>query len=160
MNANAYLNVYVQMPFLLFMSGCRIWFAFLDAMEQLRIDLLVADIDKENQTMEVDEKDAQKDYETFMADASEKRAQDSKAITDKEGAKAETETELEADTEDKKSKTIEAMETAKYTLLIAIHLWPSQPLLAVSAASPVPSLLPSRPKSAVISFIFFKKHLR
>merc|ERR1719253_1729019 len=70
------------------------------------IDLLVADIDKENQTMDVDEKDAQKDYETFMADASEKRAQDSKAITDKEGAKAETETELEADTEDKKSKTI------------------------------------------------------
>jgi len=78
------------------------------------IDLLVADIDKENQTMEVDEKDAQKDYETFMADASEKRAQDSKAITDKEGAKAETETELEASKDSKKSKTIEAMETAKY----------------------------------------------
>merc|ERR1740127_338379 len=55
------------------------------------IDLLVADIDKDNQTMEVEEKDAQKEYETFMADASEKRAQDSKAITDKQGAKAETE---------------------------------------------------------------------
>merc|ERR1719424_1376625 len=78
------------------------------------IDLLVADIDKDNQTMEVEEKDAQKEYETFMADASEKRAQDSKAITDKQGAKAETETDLEASKESKQSKTIEAMETAKY----------------------------------------------
>merc|ERR1719375_2638743 len=78
------------------------------------IDLLVADIDKENQVMEVDEKDAQKDYETFMADASEKRAQDSKAITDKEAAKAATEEELQSNKDDKKSKTIEAMETAKY----------------------------------------------
>merc|ERR1719262_2202982 len=78
------------------------------------IDLLVADIDKDNQIMEVDEKDAQKEYEEFMADASEKRAQDSKAITDKESAKAETEGDLEANKESKKSKTIEAMETAKY----------------------------------------------
>merc|ERR1719265_1771331 len=57
------------------------------------IDLLVADIDKENQIMEVEEKDAQKDYETFMSDASEKRAQDSKAITDKTAAKAQTQSE-------------------------------------------------------------------
>merc|ERR1740138_1553895 len=64
--------------------------------------------------MELEEKDAQKDYETFMSDASEKRALDSKAITDKEAAKAETQTELESNTESKKSKTIEAMETAKY----------------------------------------------
>merc|ERR1719247_3775637 len=55
------------------------------------IDLLVADIDKENQIMEVEEKDAQKDYEKFMADAADKRAADSKSITDKQGLKAETE---------------------------------------------------------------------
>jgi len=78
------------------------------------IDLIVADVDKEIQTMEVDEKDAQSDYETFMSDASNKRAEDSKTITDKESAKAETETELQANTDSKKSKTIEAMETAKY----------------------------------------------
>merc|ERR1719311_1842942 len=78
------------------------------------IDLLVADIDKENQIMEAEEKDAQKDYEQFMADAKEKRAQDSKAITDKESAKAETEDQLQTDTDTKKSKTVEAMETAKY----------------------------------------------
>merc|ERR1719409_1821982 len=83
------------------------------------IDLLVADIDKDNQIMEVEEKDAQKDYEQFMSDASEKRAQDSKAITDKESAKAETETELQSNKESKQSKTIEAMETAKY--LAGLH---------------------------------------
>merc|ERR1719160_140354 len=47
------------------------------------IDTIVADVDKEIQTMEVDEKDAQSEYEEFMADASDKRAQDSKAMTDK-----------------------------------------------------------------------------
>merc|ERR1719152_1127865 len=78
------------------------------------IDLLVADIDKENQIMEVDEKDAQADYEQFMSDAKEKRAQDSKSITDKEAAQAETETQLQSDTESKNSKMMEAMENAKY----------------------------------------------
>jgi septal ring factor EnvC (AmiA/AmiB activator) len=78
------------------------------------VDLLVADIDKENQIMEVEEKDAQKDYEGFMADASEKRATDSKAVTDKTVAKAETETQLQDDNDSKKSKTVEAMENAKY----------------------------------------------
>merc|ERR1719356_2062373 len=78
------------------------------------IDLLIADLDKDNQIMEVEEKDAQKEYEVFMADASEKRALDSKAITDKEAAKAETETQLEDNKDTKKSKMFEAMENAKY----------------------------------------------
>merc|ERR1719222_1584657 len=78
------------------------------------IDLLVADIDKDNQIMEVEEEDAQRDYETFMSDASEKRSQDSKAITDKEAAKAEAETDLQSNTDTKKSTQFEAMETAKY----------------------------------------------
>merc|ERR1719258_621655 len=78
------------------------------------IDLLVADIDKDIQTSEVTEKDAQKDYEGFMADAADKRAQDSKSITDKEATKAATEEELQANEESKASKTTEAMETAKY----------------------------------------------
>merc|ERR1719213_399910 len=77
-------------------------------------DLLVADIDKDIQIMEVEEKDAQKEYEEFMADSSDKRALDSKAITDKEAAKAETETQLQADKDSKKSKMFEAMENAKY----------------------------------------------
>merc|ERR1719480_16352 len=75
------------------------------------IDLLIADLDKDNQIMEVEEKDAQKEYEVFMSDSSEKRRLDSKTITDKEAAKAETETQLGTDTDSKKSKQIEAMET-------------------------------------------------
>jgi len=78
------------------------------------IDLIVADVDKEDQTMEVEEKGAQANYEGFMSDASEKRALDSKAITDKESARAETESELQSNKDDKKSTTIEAMENAKY----------------------------------------------
>merc|ERR1719217_758685 len=49
-----------------------------------------------------------------MADASAKRATDSKSITDKQGAKAETESELEANKESLKSTQTDAMETAKY----------------------------------------------
>merc|ERR1740138_959381 len=78
------------------------------------IDLLVADLDKEIQTSEVEEKDAQKDYEEFMSDAAAKRAADSKSITDKTALKAETESQLQTDQDDKKSKETEAMETAKY----------------------------------------------
>jgi len=78
------------------------------------IDILIADLDKDNQEREVEEKDAQKEYEEFMADSAEKRALDSKAIGDKESAKAETETQLQTDEENKKSKVIEDMETAKY----------------------------------------------
>merc|ERR1719502_1910975 len=78
------------------------------------IDLLIADLDKENQISEVEEKDAQSDYEKFMSDAAAKRAADSKSITDKEAAKADTESNLQADSDSKKSKTVEAMETAKF----------------------------------------------
>merc|ERR1719428_2122751 len=69
------------------------------------IDLLVADLDKDITTSKVEEKEAQKEYEEFMADSSDKRALDSKAITDKESAKAETEMQLQSDTESKQSKT-------------------------------------------------------
>jgi len=54
-----------------------------------------------------------------MADASEKRAQDSKSITDNESAKAETESDLQSNKDAKASKTMNAMETAKY--LSALH---------------------------------------
>merc|ERR1719197_1042236 len=83
------------------------------------IDLLVADIDKENQVMKVEEEDAQKDYEKLIADSAEKRALDSKAITDKESAKGQAEADLQTDTDGKKGKTTELMETDKY--LAGLH---------------------------------------
>merc|ERR1711976_809227 len=64
------------------------------------IDLLIADLDKEMQTSEVEEKDAQEDYEKMVKDSADKRALDSKAITDKEGAKAETEAKVQEYEED------------------------------------------------------------
>merc|ERR1719274_109226 len=58
------------------------------------MDSLIGDLEGENTEMTVTEKDAQKDYEKFMADSAEKRAMDSKAITDKEASIAALEEEL------------------------------------------------------------------
>jgi septal ring factor EnvC (AmiA/AmiB activator) len=79
------------------------------------IDLLVKDLDKEMQTAEVEEKEAQKEYEAMMADSAAKRAEDSKTITDKSGAKAQLESELETSKEGKASTTKELMATLEYT---------------------------------------------
>merc|ERR1719253_1211507 len=78
------------------------------------IDLIVKDLDKEILEMEMTEKEAQKDYEKFMSDASEKRAMDSKAITDKTAAKAATEEDLETNKQAMTSTKTELMETMKY----------------------------------------------
>merc|ERR1719199_1923932 len=78
------------------------------------IDLLVKDLDKEMQTADVEEKDAQKEYEKLMGDSAEKRAQDSNLITEKESLKAELETELQASKDGKLSTTKELMGTLEY----------------------------------------------
>jgi chromosome segregation ATPase len=78
------------------------------------IDLLVKDLDKEMQEAEVEETEAQKEYESLMADSAAKRAEDSKVITDKSGAKAELETELESSKDSKISTTKELMATLEY----------------------------------------------
>ena len=58
------------------------------------MDSLMKDLDKEMTEAEVTEKDAQGDYETFMQDSATKRAEDSKTLTDKQGALANLETSL------------------------------------------------------------------
>merc|ERR1719409_1157189 len=63
---------------------------------------------------ETGEKNAQSEYEKFMSDAAEKRATDSKDLTDKEGYKAEAETELQTAKEGKTAKVKELMATEKY----------------------------------------------
>merc|ERR1719420_2052504 len=65
------------------------------------MDSLVKELDQEITEAEVEEKDAQEDYEKFMKDSADKRAEDSKTLTDKEAAKAEMETELQAHTDQK-----------------------------------------------------------
>merc|ERR1719198_345232 len=73
------------------------------------IDNLINDVEKENQVMKLEEKDAQEDYEKFMEDAKAKRAEDSKSQSDKEGALAETEEELVASKESLKAKQTDLM---------------------------------------------------
>merc|ERR1719444_113252 len=60
------------------------------------LDLLVKDLTKEMQESSVEEKNAQADYEELMRDASEKRAQDSKAITSEANIKARLQGDLDA----------------------------------------------------------------
>merc|ERR1719454_1500757 len=74
------------------------------------MDALTADLQKEMTEAEATEKDAQGDYEQFMADSANKRAEDSKTLTDKEGALANLEEMLDSQTSEKTSteKTLEA----------------------------------------------------
>merc|ERR1719313_2741704 len=78
------------------------------------MDGLVKELDTEMTQAELEEKDAQEDYEKFMKDSSDKRAEESKAITDKEAAKAEMETELQAHTDSKTSNEQELEATKEY----------------------------------------------
>jgi len=78
------------------------------------IDLLVKELDKEMQVSEVDEKDAQADYEATMKDSSEKRASDAKLMSEKESFKAETETKLQAHKDSKAATSAELMATEEY----------------------------------------------
>merc|ERR1712054_339172 len=65
------------------------------------IDLLVKDLDKEMTVAKTEEKDAQADYETMMKDAASKRADDSKALANKEKTLADLQSSLQTSQEDK-----------------------------------------------------------
>merc|ERR1719161_2379416 len=78
------------------------------------MDMLVADLDKEMQEMEVEEKNDQAAYEKFTKEAAEKRVTDSKSITDKEGAKADAEATVEKETGEKKNTMKETFATVEF----------------------------------------------
>jgi hypothetical protein len=78
------------------------------------IGILIGDVTKDGQVLELEEKDAQKEYEEFMADAKHKRSLDAKTITDKEGSKAAAEASTEENKMSLKQKNTEMMETKKY----------------------------------------------
>jgi len=63
------------------------------------MDELVAELEKETTVAETDEKDAQADYETFMADSKSNRAENSKILEDKTAAKADAEGAYETHTD-------------------------------------------------------------
>jgi chromosome segregation ATPase len=78
------------------------------------IDLLVKELDTELQESEINEKDAQKDYEELMAESSTKRADDSKSISDKTADKAAQEEALEKEEDSKAATGKDLMSTLKY----------------------------------------------
>merc|ERR1712087_254371 len=78
------------------------------------LNMLKADLDKEIAQTQVNEKESQAEYETFMADSAAKRAEDSKSIAMKEAAKADLGADIQKMTEEKGSTMSEAMATAEY----------------------------------------------
>jgi septal ring factor EnvC (AmiA/AmiB activator) len=78
------------------------------------IDLLISDLDKEMTEATTEEKNAQADYEEMMGESASKRTTDSKALADKESAKADLEVDLESYKTTKTSTTKELMATLKY----------------------------------------------
>merc|ERR1719502_466235 len=78
------------------------------------MDMLVADLDKDMQESEVEEKDAQSEYEQFTKEAAAKRVTDSKSITDKEGAKADAEAAVEKETQERTDNMKEMMATMEF----------------------------------------------
>merc|ERR1712066_1212164 len=78
------------------------------------VDLLVADLDKEMTEAEAEEKDAQADYEVLMQDSAEKRAADSKSLSEKQGAKADTEAAVEGHEDELAATSKEHMANERY----------------------------------------------
>merc|ERR1719242_1630292 len=64
------------------------------------------------------EHEAQKDYETMMADSAQKRALDSKTLSEKAGVKAATEVSLNEREEAGKAATKEHMATLEYDSML------------------------------------------
>merc|ERR1719506_1177090 len=84
------------------------------------MDMLVKELDTELTEAELEEKDAQEDYEVFMKDSADKRAQDSKTLTDKEGALAALKSDLEEQKGSLASTTKELAATNQY--IHTLHL--------------------------------------
>jgi len=78
------------------------------------LDLLSADLQKEMTEADVAEKNGQLEYEQFMTQAMSSRVADSKAVTNKEVAKANTETSLMKAKDERTSKTKELMAMEQY----------------------------------------------
>merc|ERR1719424_193625 len=83
------------------------------------LDLLVQDITKEMTELETTETESQKEYEQMIADSAEKRAGDSKSISDKEGTKVELQANTLKMQQEHKDKMAESM--AKMESIQALH---------------------------------------
>merc|ERR1719181_925047 len=75
---------------------------------------MIKDLDKEMTESTTEEKEAQKDYETMMADSAEKRALDAKTLEEKAAVKAATEKAELDHTDALKAASSENMATLEY----------------------------------------------
>merc|ERR1719221_64876 len=78
------------------------------------IDIMINDLDKEMTEAQTGEKEAQKDYESMMADSAEKRTTDSKTLEEKVSVKATTEGALQDHTDAHKAAGAALMATMEY----------------------------------------------
>merc|ERR1719388_140470 len=78
------------------------------------MDTLSADIEKEMEEAESEEKSSQQEYEFLMKDSSDKRATDASTIAEKEGQKAGLEEELHKQRGEKKAKQAEDATLKEY----------------------------------------------
>merc|ERR1719421_2445060 len=78
--------------------------AALELIGMAMMDEMIRDVEMDIQSAKHDEEDAQKDYEETMQDAATKRSEDSKLIVEKEGAKADQTSNLEATRETRMTK--------------------------------------------------------
>merc|ERR1712085_178909 len=76
--------------------------------------IAMKDLDEEMTVSETENTNDQAQYEKTVAEAGDKRRQDSKSITDKEASKADLQSLLEKSDTDKKSATKDLMGTEKY----------------------------------------------
>merc|ERR1719382_323085 len=77
------------------------------------LNLLKADLSKEIAATEVNEKESQAEYETYMADSAAKRTDDTKSIAMKEATRAELGAEVSKLTSEKGATMKEAMATSE-----------------------------------------------
>mmetsp|Transcript_39997 Transcript_39997/g.103525 ORF Transcript_39997/g.103525 Transcript_39997/m.103525 type:complete len:724 (-) Transcript_39997:95-2266(-) len=78
------------------------------------IDLLIKDLEKEMTEAKTGENEAESDYQAMMGEAASKRTTDSKSLTEKSGAKADLEADLQAHSGEHKATVNELMATEKY----------------------------------------------
>jgi len=78
------------------------------------IDMLIKDLSTEMTEAKVTEENSQTEYVQTMADSKEKRASDSKTLTDKQGTKANAEADLVATKTEMEATSKELMATEKY----------------------------------------------
>mmetsp|Transcript_67396 Transcript_67396/g.217627 ORF Transcript_67396/g.217627 Transcript_67396/m.217627 type:complete len:277 (+) Transcript_67396:1371-2201(+) len=83
------------------------------------MDLLVSDLDREMTIAKTEEKNSQEEYEEMMSDSAEKRAMDSKGLTDKEASVAGMEASVESGVSEKKSTGKELKATEAF--IMSLH---------------------------------------